>query len=51
LPATEYYYTVEADGTVRQFNGANVTMAKEYPSIENTATLDVEIYTKSPGNG
>ena len=51
LPATRYYYTVETDGTVRQFNGANVTMAMEYPSIENTATLDVEIYTKSPGNG
>ncbi len=50
LPTTEYYYTVEMDGTVRQFDGANVTLAKEYPSIENTVALDVEIYTKSQGN-
>ncbi|MEE9464756.1 MAG: hypothetical protein V3W14_04170, partial [Candidatus Neomarinimicrobiota bacterium] len=50
LPATEYYYTVEADGTVRQFDGANVTLAREYPSIESTAGLNVEIYTKPQGD-
>ncbi len=50
LSATRYYYTVETDGTVRQFNGANVTLAKEYPSFENTAGLDVEIYTKPQVN-
>jgi hypothetical protein len=50
LPTTEYYYTVEMDGTVRQFDGANVTLAKEYPSIEHTVALDVEIYTKPQGN-
>lgn len=31
---TEYYYTCEADGTVRQFDGPDVTKATEYPHNE-----------------
>ena len=50
LPTTEYYYTVEMDGRVRQFDGANVTLATEYLSIEHTAALDVEIYYKPQEN-
>ncbi len=46
LPVTKYYYTVEADGTVRQFDGPDVTEAIEYPDIEYLATLNVEIYSK-----
>jgi hypothetical protein len=46
VSTTKYYYTVEADGTVRQFDGPDVTIAKEYPSIETIATLNVEIYTR-----
>ncbi len=48
---TEYYYTCEADGTVRQFDGADVATATEYltrgeSKIEIAATVTVEIYTK-----
>jgi len=34
---TEYYYTCEADGTVRQFDGPDVTTATEYPKNEREA--------------
>jgi len=49
--ATEYYYTCEADGTVRQFDGADVVTAMEYlgseeSKTETVATLDVDIYIK-----
>ena len=48
---TEYFYTCEADGTVRQWNGPNVAIAAEYVGseasmIELTAIVDVDIYTK-----
>ncbi len=48
---TEYYYTCEADGTVRQFEGADVSITTEYLGSEESkpetrATLDVVIYTK-----
>jgi len=48
---TKYYYTCEADGTVRQFDGANVVTATEYltseeSKIETVATVDIDIYTK-----
>ncbi len=48
---TQYFYTCEADGTVRQFDGPYVTTATEYfgsePSkMETIATVDVDIYTK-----
>ena len=48
---TNYYYTCEADGTVRQFDGANVATATEYLGseefkIEIIATVTVDIYTK-----
>jgi len=48
---TTYYYTCEADGTVRQFNGADVLTATEYLSseeskMETIATVSVDIYTK-----
>ncbi len=48
---TSYYYTSEADGTVHQFDGANVATATRYLSgeaaeIELHATVDVVIYIK-----
>jgi len=48
---TKYYYTCEADGTVRQFDGANVVTATEYLGSEEfkpetRATVDVDIYIK-----
>jgi hypothetical protein len=48
---TQYYYTCEADGTVRQWDGPNTATAAEYLSMEEsvielTAILDVDIYTK-----
>ena len=48
---TDYYYTCEADGTVRQFDGADVATATEYLGseefkIEIVATVTVDIYTK-----
>ncbi|MBA7599424.1 hypothetical protein ES703_06457 [subsurface metagenome] len=46
---TEYYYTCEADGTVRQFDGPDVATAIEYVDIETVATLDVDLYTKPLG--
>ena len=45
-PTTEYYYTCEADGTVRQFDGWDVTTAKEYLNTETVAVLTVDIYSK-----
>ena len=48
---TSYYYTSETDGTVRQFDGANVATATEYldrgsSKMELRATMDVDIYLK-----
>ncbi len=48
---TVYFYTCEADGTVRQFDGASVALATEYFGsegyrVEVVANVDVEIYTK-----
>ena len=43
---TRYYYTCEADGTVRQFDGPDVATATEYLNIETVAALDVDLYTK-----
>ena len=48
---TKYYYTCEADGTVRQFDGARVVRATEYlgsaaSKIEIVTNVDVDIYTK-----
>ncbi|MFC2010742.1 hypothetical protein ACFLUR_00410 [Chloroflexota bacterium] len=48
---TKYYYTCETDGTVRQFDGSNVSTATEYatraPSkIEVAASVSVAIYFK-----
>jgi len=50
--ATKYYYTCEADGTVWQFDGADVATATGYVSgeaskIETVATVDVDIYIKA----
>ncbi len=50
-PTTQYYYTCEADGTVRQFDGPEVATATEYFSIEEfdyktVANMDVDLYTK-----
>ena len=46
---TKYYYTVEADGTIRQFSGPDVKTASEYvyakgPRVETVANIDVDIY-------
>jgi len=44
-----YYYTAEKDGTVRQWSGLNLAVAKEYPDSRPTkpelrATVDINIY-------
>jgi len=54
MPTTQYYYTCEADGTVRQFDGPDVATTTEYLSseevdIETVANLDVVLYTKPGG--
>ncbi len=53
IPAlnTVYYYTCEADGTVRQFDEADLDIANEYRgseeiAIETIATLTIDFYTK-----
>jgi len=51
-PITEYYYTCEADGTVRQFDGPDVETATEYFGSETVvfdavAKLSVDLYSKS----
>jgi len=48
---TDYYYTCEFNGTVRQFDGTDVATATEYlgsaaSKMDTVATLDVVIYTK-----
>jgi hypothetical protein len=48
---TQYYYTCEADGTVRQFDGPEVATAVEHLDIEEVdyktvANMDVDLYTK-----
>jgi len=53
-PVTEYYYTCEADGTVRQFDGSDVETAAEFFGSEEAvydtvAKLAVELYSKPPG--
>jgi hypothetical protein len=50
---TTYYYTCEANGTVRQFDRANLGRAQEYlgsneSKTETVAIVDVDIYYK-PG--
>ena len=30
MDTTQYYYTCESDGSIRQFDGADVTTATEY---------------------
>ena len=44
--STEYYYTCERNGTVRQFDGPDVLSATEYLNVDTLAILSVEIYTK-----
>jgi len=51
LLTTNYYYTCEADGTVRQFDGASVITATEYLGSEESrpetaVTFSVVIYTR-----
>lgn len=52
VPKTKYYYTVAANGTVRQFSGPDIATAIEFPSgkgprTETIAVIDVDIYTRS----
>ncbi len=49
----EYYYTCEADGTVRQFDGPDLETATEYFGSEETAfeaavKLSIDLYSKLP---
>jgi len=51
---TEYYYTCEADGTIRQFDGPDIATATEYLDAEEAkpetaAILNIDIYTKAGG--
>ncbi len=55
-PAMTYYYTCEADGTVRQFDSGDIASAIEYQGSEEAktefvATLVVDIYTTTPSEG
>ena len=50
---TEYYYTCEADGTVRQFDGSDLETATEYfgseeAVFEATVKLSIDLYSKLP---
>jgi hypothetical protein len=50
-PTTRYYYTCEADGTVRQFDGPDLATATEYFGseqfgVETVAIVSVELYSK-----
>lgn len=54
-PITEYYYTCEADGTVRQFDGPDLKTATEFfgseeVARETIAVLALELYSK-PAKG
>ncbi len=54
VPSTEYYYTCERDGSVRQFDGPDLETASEYLGseemvYETVATVSVDLYTKSAG--
>lgn len=54
VPFTEYYYTCEADGSVRQFDGPDLETATEYLGseeavFETVATVSVDLYTRPPG--
>ena len=49
---TKYYYTIEADGTIRQFSSPDIATAVEFlstmfPRVETIAVIDVEIYTRT----
>ncbi|MFQ5997655.1 MAG: hypothetical protein ACE5KP_08555, partial [Dehalococcoidales bacterium] len=51
VSSTVYYYTCEADGSVRQFDGPDITTATEYFGseafkVETVANLNVDFYTK-----
>jgi hypothetical protein len=48
---TQYYYTCETNGTVRQWDGPDVETAAEYldseeSEVETKAALDIDIYIK-----
>ena len=54
IPFTEYYYTCEEDGSVRQFDGPDLETAAEYLDseevvFETLATVSVDLYTKPSG--
>jgi hypothetical protein len=51
VSSTKYYYTCEANGSVRQFHGPNIATAKEYstvlpPGFETRVFIDLDLYTK-----
>lgn len=48
---TEYFYTCEADGSVRQFDGPDLASAKEYfgskvEEVEAVVSVSVDLYSK-----
>ncbi|MBU2535273.1 MAG: hypothetical protein KKD83_03780 [Chloroflexi bacterium] len=50
-PITEYYYTCESDGTVRQFDGPDLEASTEYFGseeivLEAVAKLSIDLYSK-----
>jgi hypothetical protein len=54
-PFTEYYYTCESDGSIRQFDGPDLEAATEYFGseevvFETVATVSVDLFTK-PSEG
>jgi hypothetical protein len=56
LTSTVYYYTCEADGTVRQFDGPDVATATEFFGSEvvvpeTVASLSIDLYSKTAKSG
>jgi len=53
---TRYYYTCEADGTVRQFDKPDIAKATEYSGseefrVETVANMDIDLYAKPVEEG
>ena len=53
---TKYYYTCEADGTVRQFDGPDIATAREFSDtdideviMETVVTVDIDVYATVGG--
>jgi hypothetical protein len=56
LTTSVYYYTCEADGTVRQYDGPDVAVAAEFFGSEavvpeTVAVLNIDLYSKATNSG